>query len=104
LLADGHSLTLRGPAGTCCHVPEEGSDDAITSTGTGSGLAPLIGIAKQALGCGHRGEIQLFHGALQAPDLVNVMRRKAFLGGIASKHIFADLFLPSKPLQKFCLT
>jgi hypothetical protein len=39
-----------------------------------------------------------------APDLVNAMRRKAFLGGIASKHIFADPFLPSKPLQKFCLT
>src|SRR5690606_21895294 len=34
-----------------------------------TGLAPLIGIAKQALGCGHRGEIQLFHGALQASDL-----------------------------------
>lgn len=157
----GDALTLRGPAGTCFYVPEEGSDYAIVLAGTGTGLAPLVGIAKQALGCGHRGEIQLFHGALQAsdlylgkdlaqlaqthdnfhykpcvlkgevgqdyltgdvgeivmtslppdkkttrlflcgaPELVNAMRRKAFLGGIASKHIFADPFLPSQPLQK----
>lgn len=157
----GDSLILRGPAGTCFYVQEEGSDYPIVLAGTGTGLAPLIGIAKQALGCGHQGEIQLFHGALQvsdlylgdelsrlaaahdnfqykpcvlkgeagrdylagdvgeivmaslptdkkatrlflcgAPELVNSMRRKAFLGGIASKHIFADPFLPSKPLAK----
>jgi len=155
----GDALTLRGPAGTCFYVPEDGTDYPIVLAGTGTGLAPLIGIAKQALGCGHLGDIQLFHGALQpadlylsaelsqlsgsynnfrynpcvlkgqsgkhylsgdvcelviaalppnktatrlflcgAPDLVNTMRRKAFLAGIASKHIFADPFLPSKPL------
>jgi hypothetical protein len=31
----GDSLTLRGPAGTCFYVPEEGSDYAIVSAGTG---------------------------------------------------------------------
>lgn len=30
-----------------------------------------------------------------APDFVNALRRKAFLAGLASKHIFADAFLPS---------
>jgi CDP-4-dehydro-6-deoxyglucose reductase len=155
----GDSLTLRGPAGTCFYVPEEGSDYPMVLAGTGTGLAPLIGIAKEALGCGHQGEIQLFHGALRtsdlymgpelmqlaerhgnfqyrpcvlegetgqhyltgdvgeivmaclpadkkstrlflcgAPEMVNSMRRKAFLGGVASKHIFADPFLPSKQL------
>ncbi len=32
-----------------------------------------------------------------APEFVNGMRRKAFLAGFASKHIFADPFLPAKP-------
>jgi NAD(P)H-flavin reductase len=160
-LTVGDTLTLRGPAGTCFYVPEEGADYPIVLAGTGTGLAPLIGIAKQALGCGHHGDIQLFHGALQAsdlylgaeltqlgkshenfryspcvlkgesgqsyisgdvselvmaalpsnksttrlflcgaPELVNTIRRKAFLAGIASKHIFADPFLPSKPLAQ----
>lgn len=160
-LKAGDVLTLRGPAGTCFYVPEDGTDYPIYLAGTGTGLAPLIGIAKQALGCGHLGDIQLFHGALQpadlylgdeltqlsgsyknfrynpcvlrgqsgkpylsgdvcelvmaalppnktatrlflcgAPDLVNTMRRKAFLAGIASKHIFADPFLPSKSLAQ----
>lgn len=156
-LQPGDSLTLRGPAGTCFYVQEEGSDYPIILAGTGTGLAPLIGIAKQALGCGHQGAIKLFHGALRAsdlylnvelsklanthanfeyrpcvlngdacgdyvtgdvgeivmaslpadkksarlflcgaPEMVNAMRRKAFLNGIASKNIFADPFLPSK--------
>lgn len=33
-----------------------------------------------------------------APEFVNALRRKAFLTGLASKHIFADAFLPAKPL------
>ncbi|MGE3334128.1 MAG: FAD-binding oxidoreductase [Rhodospirillaceae bacterium] len=32
-----------------------------------------------------------------APEFVNGMRRKAFLAGLASKHIFADPFLPAQP-------
>lgn len=31
-----------------------------------------------------------------APDLVNAMKKKAFLSGVASKHIYHDAFLPSK--------
>ncbi len=153
----GDSLTVRGPAGHCFYVAEEGSDYPIVLAGTGTGLAPLYGIAKQALAKGHRGEIQLFHGALDeadlylipqlrklgadfhnfhyapcvlrgesdrfyrqgniqdivmsalpieksrtrlflcgAPEMVNALKRKAFLGGLASKHIFADAFLPTK--------
>lgn len=33
-----------------------------------------------------------------APEFVNGMRRKAFLAGLSSKHIFADPFLPAKPV------
>ena len=31
-----------------------------------------------------------------APDMVNSLKKKAFLSGLASKHIYADAFLPSK--------
>ncbi len=153
----GDDINIRGPAGNCFYVSEEGDDFPIVLAGTGTGLAPLYGIAKQALAKGHKGFIHLFHGALQdadlylvdqlqalgaqspnfrytpcvlngadhqfyklgnieeivmaalpanktetrlflcgAPDLVNALKRKAFLDGLASKHIFADAFLPSK--------
>jgi len=35
-----------------------------------------------------------------APDLVNALRRKSFLNGLASNHIFADPFLPSQPSSR----
>jgi NAD(P)H-flavin reductase len=155
----GSPLTLRGPAGQCFYVPEDGDDYPIVLAGTGCGLAPLHGILRRALEAGHKGPIQLFHGALQerdlylvdrlralvtrfanlryvpcvlngepgkfyavgnietvvlaalppekastrvylcgTPELVNALKRKAFLAGVASKHIFADPFLPSKAL------
>ncbi|MFK5914234.1 MAG: hypothetical protein QM484_07650 [Woeseiaceae bacterium] len=37
--------------------------------GTGTGLAPLYGIIQDALQQGHRGEIHLFHGALESKGL-----------------------------------
>jgi CDP-4-dehydro-6-deoxyglucose reductase len=154
----GTALTIRGPAGSCFYVLDDGPDYPILLAGTGTGLAPLYGIARQAFEQAHRGIIHLFHGALcdtdlylvdklqalaarhqnfryspcvlngeaghfyatgniedivmssvpaekastrlflcGAPDFVNALKRKAFLGGLASRHIFADAFLPSKP-------
>ena len=154
------SVIVRGPAGNCFYVGEEDRDYPIVLAGTGTGLAPIYGVAKQALAQGHKGEIQLFHGALQdvdlylvpqlqklaeshpnfhyapcvlngdtgkfylpgniedivmaamptdkartrlflcgAPEMVSALKRKAFLSGLASKHIFADAFLPSKDMS-----
>ncbi|MBL1432206.1 MAG: 2Fe-2S iron-sulfur cluster binding domain-containing protein [Gammaproteobacteria bacterium] len=151
-------VKLRGPAGECFYVCEkdEENDFPMVLAGTSTGLAPLYGIVRDALAQGHKGSIDLFHGALQpedlylvdelydlsqqhknfsyipcvmkgndgdfytcgdiqelvakhvvnkkdarlylcgAPDLVNAMKKTAFLSGIASKHIFNDAFLPSK--------
>ena len=155
----GEALVVRGPAGNCFYVSEEGRDYPIVLAGTGTGLAPLYGIVHRALSQGHAGVVQLFHGALQEPDLylvdelraladrhanfrftpcvlngapgrhytpgnietavlsglpaqkaatrlflcgapefVTAVRRKAFLAGLASRHIFADAFLPAKPM------
>lgn len=157
----GEPVVIRGPAGNCFYTAEDGCDYPIVLAGTGTGLAPLYGILKRALALGHKGAIQLFHGALRgndlylvqelqtlaarhpqfrytpcvlndlgdpvpgvsyaqgnieeivmssvpeektstrlflcgAPELVNALKRKAFLAGLASRHIFADAFLPSK--------
>jgi len=151
------SIVVRGPAGNCFYVADGGQDYPVVLAGTGTGLAPLYGIIKKALAQGHKGELQLFHGALQesdlylvpelqklsanhtnfryapcvlkgdpgrfylpgnieeivmssmpadkaqtrlflcgAPEMVDALKRKAFLSGLASKHIFTDAFLPSK--------
>lgn len=58
----GDSLTVAGPAGNCFYIegkPEQG----ILLIATGSGLAPLWGIVRDALRQGHRGPITLFHGS-----------------------------------------
>lgn len=152
----GAPITIRGPAGSCFYSETEGTDYPIILAGTGTGLAPLYGIARDALFNDHQGSITLFHGALTsedlyleaelqaldtahenfhyrpcvlndsgtpartgdikhvvlehlpdkisddrlyicgAPEMVNALKTQAFLGGVGSKHIFADPFLPSK--------
>ena len=153
----GLSMVLRGPAGNCFYAPEGGGEFPMVLAGTGTGLAPLYGIARQALAKGHAGHITLFHGALResdlylvealqglqaahgnfsyvpcvlggtaesfyrcgnvedmvmaslpadtpatrlflcgAPEFVKSLKRKAFLKGVRSAHIYADAFLPAK--------
>lgn len=150
-------VRVQGPAGQCFYVPGE-PDRALLLAGTGTGLAPLYGIARDALSHGHRGPIRLFHGALDPgglylvdelramarrhsnleyvpvvldasrssghvlpdvgsvdavvlsrctdvrgwkaylcgdPGIVQTLRKKLFLAGVASKDIYADAFLPS---------
>lgn len=156
--AVGDKLKIRGPAGNCFYTKEDDGDDfPVLLAGTGTGLAPLYGILSRALESGHKGDIRLYHGALQAkdlyyvdelrslsdshdhfhytpcvlngqegnfykvgniedvvmgalpedkrqtrlflcgaPEMVNSLKKKAFLGGLSSKHIFADAFLASK--------
>jgi NAD(P)H-flavin reductase/ferredoxin len=155
----GTPVWLQGPAGNCFYAAGTGEEPLLLA-GTGTGLAPLYGIARDALRQGHRGEIWLFHGALTRaglylrgeleemarrhanfhyvaavregteedqtgaaetgeldrailtrfpalagwrgyvcgdPGLVNSLRKKLFLAGMASKAINADAFLPSAP-------
>ncbi len=70
-LEDGDSLQIRGPAGDCFYVPGN-TEQPILLAGTGTGLAPLWGIARDALRQGHCGPIHLFHGALNEAGLYHV--------------------------------
>jgi CDP-4-dehydro-6-deoxyglucose reductase, E3 len=61
----GTSVWLQGPAGNCFYLSGM-SEQPLLLAGTGTGLAPLYGIVRDALTRGHTGPIWLFHGALTA--------------------------------------
>jgi CDP-4-dehydro-6-deoxyglucose reductase, E3 len=58
----GAGLSLGRPSGTCCYRPGE-PDAPLLLAGTGTGLAPLAAIARDALAHGHRGPIVVLRGA-----------------------------------------
>ena len=77
----GERVSVLGPSGECFYVPGK-EDQPMLLIGTGTGLAPLYGIVRDALRHQHRGPIQLFHGALHRGGLylVDELRR------IANRH------------------
>lgn len=152
----GDLLHVRGPAGDCFYVADEALNFPILLAGTGTGLAPLYGIANAALAQAHKGPMTLLQGgtlperlyyvdelaALQtqhanfgyqalvlndngtdprirqgdlaeqvlasidparlketrvylcgAPEFVQSLRKRIFLKGVSSGHIFCDAFV-----------
>lgn len=61
-LAVGEAIDLYGPSGSCFYLPGREAGTVLL-VGTGTGLAPLYGIARDALLSGHRGPVHLFHGS-----------------------------------------
>ena len=59
----GQAVSILGPQGSCCYTPGN-PDEPLLLAGTGTGLAPLYGIAREALRHGHAGPIALYHGSL----------------------------------------
>ena len=59
----GVRVQVQGPSGECFYLGGR-EDQPLLLAGTGTGLAPLYGILRDALAQGHRGPIHLFHGAL----------------------------------------
>jgi len=64
----GMHIELEGPNGHCIYTDSE-SEKTILMIGTGTGLAPLIGIARDALHQGHHGAIHLYHGVREKEEL-----------------------------------
>jgi CDP-4-dehydro-6-deoxyglucose reductase len=64
----GDTLRFRGVFGDCFYTP--GDEEApLVLAGTGTGLAPLYGIIREALRHNHRGPITLYHGAVDESGL-----------------------------------
>lgn len=64
----GDELDIQAATGDCFYVADK-PEQKIILAGTGTGLAPLIGIARDALQQQHQGEIHLLHGAIKSDDL-----------------------------------
>jgi CDP-4-dehydro-6-deoxyglucose reductase, E3 len=64
----GDELQIQSATGDCFYVPGNEQQKTLLA-GTGTGLAPLIGIARDALQQGHSGEIHLIHGSRNLDDL-----------------------------------
>lgn len=61
-LKPGDSVEISQPIGNCFYVPGT-PEQGLLLIGTGSGLAPLYGIALDAITQGHTGPIRLYHGS-----------------------------------------
>ena len=61
-LAPGEAVDLQGPHGSCFYVPGR-PEQPMLLIGNGTGLAPLVGVLRDALHDGHRGPIRLYHGS-----------------------------------------
>lgn len=66
--AVGEPVLVRGPFGECFYLPEE-PERPLCLAGTGTGLAPLLGVLRAALAAGHRAPIRLYHGAVLGSGL-----------------------------------
>lgn len=64
----GMTLSFQGPTGDCFYMPDD-LEQTLVLAGTGTGLAPLFGIIREALAAGHTGDIHLFHASLATAGL-----------------------------------
>jgi ferredoxin-NADP reductase/ferredoxin len=64
----GDGVEIQGPNGSCYYLPGR-PDQKLLLIGNGTGLAPLVGVARDALQDDHRGEIWLYHGSRHADGL-----------------------------------
>jgi NAD(P)H-flavin reductase/ferredoxin/truncated hemoglobin YjbI len=67
-LNEGDSIEFQGPFGDCYYQSGQ-TDNNLLLIGNGTGLSPLIGIARDAINSGHTGNIFLYHGAKNEEEL-----------------------------------
>lgn len=68
VLKPGDHLGMQGPTGNCFYQPDH-TDQNMLLVGNGTGLAPILGIARDALSSGHRATIRLYHGSRKEAGL-----------------------------------
>lgn len=91
----GQPVSLRGPFGECFY--QEGElDRPLVLAGTGTGLAPLIGVLRTAAQHGHRGQISLFHGSPQPSGIYLRSELEGLTEGLPGLRLFASLLSGSE--------
>ncbi|MHB1513328.1 MAG: 2Fe-2S iron-sulfur cluster-binding protein [Acidiferrobacter sp.] len=81
----GDHVTISQPLGECFYLPSD-PEQPLLLMGTGSGLAPLYGIIRDALHHGHRGPIHLYHGSSHKDGLYLIDELRALAHKHASVH------------------
>ena len=88
--AVGQRVSLRGPFGECFYQADE-LDRPLVLAGTGTGLAPLLGVLRTAAQHGHRAEISLFHGSPQPSGIYLRSELEALTDALPSLRLFGSL-------------
>ncbi len=65
---EGDSIDYQGPIGDCFFTPCKQESDIIL-VGNGTGASPLLGIARDALDSGHKGQLHFYHGSTNLEQL-----------------------------------
>lgn len=81
-------IDIQGPNGHCCYEAANPRRN-ILLVATGTGLAPLVGIARDALHQGHEGEIHLFHGSRHAEGIYLRQELLDLCGRFPNFHYYA---------------
>jgi CDP-4-dehydro-6-deoxyglucose reductase, E3 len=102
--APGMRLHIRSTGGDCCYNARENKDHPILLAGTGTGLAPLYGIASDALRQKHSGTIHLFHGARHPADLYYVKELEALSLEHSNFHYHPCVLEPDISMPAACQT
>lgn len=80
---EGDFVDVQGPIGECFYKTENPAIN-IVLIGTGTGAAPLIGIARDAIQSGHTGNISFYHGGSEAKYLYLHKELSALQNSIAN--------------------
>lgn len=88
----GDTLYLSGPHGSCHYDPREDAGQPLLMAGTGTGLAPLYGIVRDALTQGHKAPIRLYHGGRSVDQLYLVQELRTLTAQHANFTYVACVF------------
>ena len=88
--AAGEDVQIRGPFGECYYQEQE-PDRPLLLAGTGTGLAPLLGVVRAAIHAGHRAPITLFHGVRERDGLYMAAELAELARGVASLRLVASV-------------
>jgi len=79
-LEPGVEIEIQGTMGNCCYAPDMNSDSPLVLAGRGTGMAPLIGVLRDALQHGHSGPIHAYHAGADNSDLYLQQELSALAG------------------------
>lgn len=72
----GGEVEIQGPIGSC-YYDSEMIGQPLLLIGVGTGVAPMLGVARDALRSGHTAPIALYHGAAEEKNLYLIKKLKA---------------------------